>query len=265
MMGMYSSLRWFPFLAFLLALPAAPQVSAGLATVDSAVVISSGSSRSTDNAPASQLTAEQRGDRLFLGQQYQAAIQAYGQVAQASAVLWNKMGISYQMLDSLKDAVRCYKESLKLQPTDDKVINNLATAEEELGDFPAAERNYRKALDLNPNNAQILKNLGTNLLMQGDYDRGAATYKKALSIDPHILDARFEREVTEPEAVQSVGAVNYAKARSCAQVGLTDCALTYLRLAFNEGSATVKKVDNDANFATMRGTPALAHILAEQR
>jgi len=268
---MYSSSyrRWLPFLVLFVALHAAPQTGTGWVAENSTDVTYSGATTSAESPtmvrPSARLTMEQMGDRFFISQQYQAAIQTYAQVAQPSAVVWNKMGISYQMMYDLKGAVRCYKESLKLRPTDAKVLNNLATAEEELEDFPAAEHNYRKALELDPYNAQFFKNLGTNLLMQGQNDRGAEAYKHALAINSHILDARFGPKVNEPGGVQALGEANYIKAQSCAQAGLTDCALSYLQLAFNEGSATVKKVAADADFASLRGTPGLAHLLAAQR
>ncbi len=37
------------------------------------------------------------------------------------------MGIAYQMMFNVKDATRCYNASLKLDPKNPQVLNNLAT------------------------------------------------------------------------------------------------------------------------------------------
>jgi tetratricopeptide (TPR) repeat protein len=241
-------------------------------TVDSTTDTSSSTAASnyvpTVVSPAVQrspLSLEQMGDSLRASGHYQAARKTYEQIAQPSATVLNKMGISYQMMNDLKNAMRCYKASLKLRPTNAEVLNNMATAEELLGNFSAAERDFGKALKIEPNDVRALKNLGTNLLMQGKNDKSAEAYKKALAIDPHILDDHYGPEVNEDAEGRAVGAANYTKAQSCAQAGLIDCAVTHLQRAFNEGAATVKKVSTDTNFANLRTTPAMVRLLAQEQ
>jgi tetratricopeptide (TPR) repeat protein len=269
----YPSARfsWLPAIALYFSLSASPQAQVGLAegyladkgsAATAATAGTPTAAATSEQAP--KLTPEQMGDRLAASLRYQAALQAYAQVAQPSAALWNKIGVSYQMLGDLKDAVRCYKASLKLRPANPSVLNNLGTVHDLLGNLPAAERDYRKAIKLNPDDAKALSNLGTNLLNQREYKKGAEAYQQALAINPHVLDAGFGIHQDEPSDKQALGAANYFKARSCAQAGLTDCALTYLEMAFAEGFATVKSVAADADFASLRGTPALARLLAQQ-
>jgi tetratricopeptide (TPR) repeat protein len=271
--GLYLSVvcRWLPAIALTVSLAVSLRAQIGIFSSDSAAGGSSGTSVSADLATARTLPArelefslEQTGDGLEASGRYQAARSAYAQIANPSATVWNKMGVSYQMLYNLKDAMRCYKESLKLRPAYPDVLNNLGTVEELLGDYSAAERDYRKALKNRPNNAQVLKNLGTNLLMQGEHDKSAAAYKQALAMNPHILDPYSGPRVEEAEG-KLVGVASYMKAQSCARAGLIDCALSYLQRAFNEGSATVKRVRTDADFASLRGTPALARLLAQEQ
>src|ERR1700722_12104217 len=59
-----------------------------------------------------QITPEQLGDTLYAHNQYQAAIEAYKKTPRNSATVWNKMGISYQLLFDSEDATRCYLTSL---------------------------------------------------------------------------------------------------------------------------------------------------------
>jgi tetratricopeptide (TPR) repeat protein len=243
------------------------QAQAGLTAGESADVFSKDTNASGDMATitSAQLSPEEKGDSLVASGHYLAAVRAYSQIAHPSAALWNKMGLAYQLVYDLKDAVRCYKASLKLQPANGSVLNNLGTVQDLQGYFPAAERDYRKALKLQPNDAHALRNLGSNLMMQREYDKSAEAYQRALAIDPHILDPHYSRQVEVLGGGQAPGAGNYIKARSCARAGLTDCALAYLERALNEGSATAKKVADDADFASLRDTPALARLLAQQQ
>src|ERR1700753_538888 len=76
-----------------------------------------------------QPAPEALGDSLMIHRRYQAAIEAYkqAQAPEASAVVWNKMGIAYQMMFNLQDATRCYEQSLKLDSRNANVLNNLGT------------------------------------------------------------------------------------------------------------------------------------------
>jgi tetratricopeptide (TPR) repeat protein len=219
-------------------------------------------------APASdvrvaQATPEELGDSMMLHKRYQEAIKDYAQ-APASAVVWNKMGIAYQMMFSPKDAVRCYKESLKLDPTNPSVINNLATVDDSMKEYGAAEKLYRRALKIDPRSALVLKNMGTNLLSQHKYERGWDAYKKALAIDPQVFQDRGSPQVENATSIQQRGAMNYYMALGCVQEGHTDCALEYLRMALNEGFTNPRKVASDVAFSSLRDNPDFKQLLAEQ-
>ncbi len=215
-------------------------------------------------APA-HLTAEQEGDTLSAHQRYQAAIAAYSKAPEMTAEIWNKMGINYQMMFNSKDALRCYKDSLQLDPRNPQVLNNLATVYASLKDYGQAERLYRKALKYDPHSALILKNLGTNLLAERRYNKGWGAYPQALAIDPQIFSDRGTPSVQDPSSIQERGAMNYYMAAGCARAGETACALQYLRMALDEGFTTRKKVASDSEFASLRDNPAFKQLLAEQQ
>jgi Flp pilus assembly protein TadD len=211
-----------------------------------------------------QATPEELGDTLVVHQRYQAAIQSYMKAPQ-TATVWNKMGIAYQMMFNLKDATRCYKESIKLDPHNGNVLNNLGTIYDSLKDYRQAERYYRKALKLQPKSALVLKNLGTNLLAQHKYNRGWDAYKEALSLDPQIFQDRNSPQVQNPTSVQERGAMNYYMAMGCVRAGLTDCALQYLRMALAEGYTSPKKVAADVAFTSLRDNPDFQQLLASEK
>jgi len=209
-------------------------------------------------------TPEQLGDSLVGHQRYQAAIAAYSSSPQMTADIWNKMGIAYQMLFNPKDATRCYKESLKLDPSNSQVWNNLGTIYASLKQYGQADRMYRKAIKLDPKSAVVLKNYGTNLLAEHKYNKGWEVYQQALAIDPQVFSDHTGPAVQNPSNLQERGAMNYYMAAGCARAGYTDCALQYLRLALDEGFTTRKKVQADVQFAILRDNPAFKQLLAEQ-
>ncbi len=262
---------WLPAIALFVALPAEPQAklafpsAAPAAENPAADVAPSIPSEAPVKPQLPALSSEDTGDIHFARQQYQAAIRSYAAVAVPSAAVWNKMGIAYQMLFDLKDAARCYKESIKLAPDNFRALNNLATVEESLQEFGAAEHYYKKALKLEPRAAQIIKNLGTNLLMQHQYGRGADAYAEALAIDPHIFDPSAGPAIDAPAPRTEHGTASYFEALSCARAQLADCAISHLRDAFDEGSATVKRVASDYDFASLQGVPEFDKLLAEHR
>jgi tetratricopeptide (TPR) repeat protein len=215
--------------------------------------------------PVPQPTPEAVGDSLMAHRRYQAAIEAYKQDSQTSAVEWNKMGIAYQMMFNLQDATRCYKESLKLNPKDANVLNNLGTVYDSLKQYKAAVKMYHKALKVDPKSALVLKNLGTDLLAQHQYKKGWEVYKAALAVDPQIFDHGSGPRVENPASVQDRGAMNYYMAKGCVRAGKNDRAIEYLRMALNEGFTNPKKLAADQEFAGLHGVPAFEQLMAEQK
>jgi tetratricopeptide (TPR) repeat protein len=213
--------------------------------------------------PTVQPTPEQAGDSLMAHQRYQAAIASYSKVPEMTATIWNKMGIAYQMMFISKDAMRCYKESLKLNPRDAQVLNNLGTVYASLKEYGQADRLYRKALRIDPRNALILKNLGTNLLAEKKFDKGWQAYQDAIAVDPEVFADRYSPKVQNPASVQERGAMNYYMALGCARSGYIDCALQYLRAALDEGFTNRKKVAAAAEFASLRSNPGFEQLMAE--
>jgi tetratricopeptide (TPR) repeat protein len=209
-------------------------------------------------------TPEQVGDALSARQRYQAAIEAYKKAPLDSAETWNKMGIAHQMMFNLQEAARCYQASLRIDPRNPSVLNNLGTVYDSLKEYGNAERMYRRALKYNSGSALIMKNLGTNLLAQHKYKKGWEAYKSALSIDPLIFQNSASLRVDNPANLRERGAMNYFMAKGCVRAGQNEQAIEYLRRALNEGFTTPKKVMADTEFSALRGLPAFEQLLATQ-
>jgi len=214
--------------------------------------------------PPADVTPEQLGDTLMAHQRYQAALEAYHKGPRDSANLWNKMGIAYQLMFNLEEAMRCYQKSLKLDPKNAVVLNNLGTIYDSQKEYPSAERMYRRALKYDPHSALIYKNLGTNLLTQHKYKKGWEDYKQALAFDPDIFSHSANPRVENPASVEDRGAMNYYMAKGCVKAGMNDRAIEYLRMALNEGFTNPKKIMADREFASLRGNPEFEQLINEQ-
>jgi len=207
---------------------------------------------------------EDVGDALMAHQRYQAAIAAYKESGIESAEMWNKMGIAFQMMFNLQEALRCYQASLKLDPENTHVLNNIGTVYDSIKEYRSAERYYRRALRIQPKAALVNKNLGTNLLSQHKFDKGWQSYQDALAIDPNIFERTVGLRVDNPASTESRGAMNYYMAKGCVRAGRTARAIEYLRSALNEGFISPKKVVADSEFASLRGVPAFEEMIASQ-
>jgi tetratricopeptide (TPR) repeat protein len=204
------------------------------------------------------------GDSMMAHQRYQAAIEAYKK-APPDAAVWNKLGIAYQMMFNVTDAMRCYQASLRLDPKNPSVLNNLGTAYDALKQYHSAQKMYKKALKVDPRSALVLKNLGTNLLAQHKYQKGWEYYKAALVIDPAIFDNNSRPRVENPASVQDRGAMNYYMAKGCVRAGMPQRAIGYLRAAINEGFTNPKKIIADTEFASLHGMPEFEEMMAAQQ
>ncbi|HLY42524.1 MAG TPA: tetratricopeptide repeat protein [Terracidiphilus sp.] len=210
-------------------------------------------------------TPEELGDSLMSHQRYQAAIEAYKKAPKDSAGVWNKMGIAYQMMFNQVDALRCYQESIKLDPKNPNVWNNMGTVYDSQHEYRQAVKMYHKALKLDPQLPLVLKNLGTDLLAQHKYEKGWEAYQAAIAINPTIFGTETGPRVENPSSIQQRGAMNYYMAKSCVRAGLNDRAIEYLRMALNEGFTSPKRIEADREFAGLRTLPAFQQLLTEQR
>jgi len=254
--------RRFPLLAVVAILVCAPVILLGQSRGQKAEEASIPAPPATA-APQIHATPEQIGDSFLTQRRYQEAITAYEKDPHPTAATWNKMGISYELMLNAKDAERCYKKSLKLEPRAAQVINNLATVYDSRKKYRKAGRLYRKALELDSKSATTLRNLGTNQLARHKYEEGLESYRKALALDPLIFDQPDPSSVPNPTSLKQRGAMNYYMAKSCVQAGLTERAIQFLRLALSEGFTSPEKVAEDSSFAKLRGIPAFQKLIAE--
>jgi Flp pilus assembly protein TadD len=214
--------------------------------------------------PKTPPSFEQVGDALMAHQRYQAAIEAYKKAPTNDPIVWNKLGIAYQLMFNLTDAMHCYKTSYKLNPKNSTVLNNLGTVYDALKEYNNAEKMYRKALKIDPKSALILKNLGTNLLAQHRFAKGWAEYQAALKVDPQIFEDNSRPRIENPASISDRGAMNFYLAKGCVRAGMPLRAIEYLRMALNEGYTSPKKIIADNEFAILHGLPEFEELMNSQ-
>jgi tetratricopeptide (TPR) repeat protein len=219
------------------------------------------------NAPAQsdyQVTHEDVGDSMLVHRRYQEALDEYKKAPADSSDVWDKMGIAYQMLTDLKGAARCYGESIRLKPDNELALNNLGTVYDLQGDFRKAEVLYRKAFQINPTSARIAMNLGTNLMFQNRFSEGSGMYKLALTLDKDAFEEFHGPVTSSGTPLQQRGAMNYYKAMRCAEAGMNDQAIHYLRDAVGEGFISAARLALDNSFAALRNNPKFVRLIAEE-
>lgn len=210
-------------------------------------------------------TPIEAGDALVSQRRYEEAVAAYSLSAEKTAVVWNRMGMAYQLMSDTDEARRCYKQSLKLNARNAMALNNLGTIAASFQQYDQAEHMVRKALQIDPQFATAYKNLGTILIAEHKLKAGQRAYEKAMALNPDVFFMANKPKIDNAAPARDRGAMNYSIAAACARSGSVDCALRYLRSSLNEGYASANKVAADNHFASLAGVPEFQHLLAEQR
>ena len=226
-----------------------------------ALEVNSAAQQSTESA---QLAIVEIGDSVALSKRYETAIKIYAKAPMMTAAIWNKMGMTYELMFDSGNAVRCYNQSLKLNPNDPRVLNNLGTLYVSMKQFGSADRLFRKALSIDPQFAGIYKNLGTSLIAQHKFTEGQKAYEQAALLDPGVLGVTGGPTSESSISLRAHGAMNYFMAEACARTGQTSCALEYLQSALNEGFVDPEKVIADSSFAELGKSEGFRKLLAEQ-
>jgi tetratricopeptide (TPR) repeat protein len=104
----------------------------------------------------------------------------------------NNLGVAFQRVGRLDDAIREHWEALRLVPDYAEAYNNLGIVAEQQGRMEEAIRFYTTALELQAqrqNTAQTHHNMGSVLQKLGRYDEAVVEIREALRIDPNYADA----------------------------------------------------------------------------
>lgn len=138
------------------------------------------------------------GSEKFQAKEYADAIAAYERIPQAerNAGLLNRLGISYHMLNRLKEAENAYRQSIRLEPRFAEANNNLGVLFYSQLKFGNAEGQVRRALQRNPENTISRFNLRASRYAR-ENGKIARTIAAGISRDNPILVSRLEGDLLQ--------------------------------------------------------------------
>jgi tetratricopeptide (TPR) repeat protein len=216
---------------------------------------------------ASAETLELQGDQLRAQKRFLDSIDYYNAALskQPSALLWNKEGMSYLLLQHPKEASKCFDHAIKFDRRAPEGYNNRGYIEQMEKKYDKAIKYYMKALKLRPTDAVFQYNMGSSYFGKHDFVHAAQAYKAAFALDPDIFN-RVSRtgimaQATSPE---DRAAFSFMVAKMYAQAGDFDHSLEYLRKAMEDGYKDINKVYTDSEFATMRTDKRFEELMAQR-
>ena len=120
------------------------------------------------------------------------AIKAYREVLRIRpehVQSWYNLGIAYGQADQTDQAIKAYREALRIDPEFALVWYNLGNAYQKTGQADNAINAYREALHINPEHADAWVNLGNAYGKSGQADQEIKAYHEALHINPELAQA----------------------------------------------------------------------------
>ncbi|HSY11255.1 MAG TPA: tetratricopeptide repeat protein [Verrucomicrobiae bacterium] len=217
------------------------------------------------DASASDLEAE--GDDLRADKRFLDSIDFYNVALakQPTAMLWNKEGMSYLLMQRPDKASKCFDHAIKLDKKAPEGYNNRGYIEQMKKRYDKAIKYYTKASTLRPTDAVFQYNIGSAYFADHQYAKAAAAYKAAFAIDPNIF-VRVSRmgimaQATSPE---DAAAFSFMVAKMYAKAGNVDQSLEYLRKAMENGYKKINEVYTDQEFATLRTDKRFEELMAQR-
>jgi tetratricopeptide (TPR) repeat protein len=217
------------------------------------------------NASAADL--EEQGDDLRAQKRFLDSIDFYNAAIakQPTAMLWNKKGMSYLLLQHPEKASKCFDKAIKLDKDAPEGYNNRGYIEQMKKKYDKAIKYYQKAAKLRPSDAVFQYNIGSSYFCMHEYAKAAASYKAAFALDPNIF-IRVSRtgvmaQATSPE---DRAAFSFMVAKMYAKAGDVDHSLEYLRKAMENGYKHINDVYKDQEFATLRTDKRFEELMAQR-
>ena len=219
------------------------------------------------NSNASAEDLELQGDQLRAQKRFLDSIDYYNAALakKPSALLWNKEGMSYLLLQHPEQAGKCFDKAIKLDKRAPEGYNNRGYIDQMEKKYDQAIKYYIKALKLRPSDAVFQYNMGSSYFAKHDYVHAAHAYKAAFALDPDIFN-RVSRtgvmaQATSPE---DRAAFSFMVAKMYAQAGAFDRSLEYLRKAMEDGYKDINKVYTETEFATLRTDKRFEELMAQR-
>ena len=224
--------------------------------------------RQPDVAPPSPTSSaaelELRGDSLRAQKDYLDAIDFYRAAAQKNdtAILHNKLGVSWLQLSKYPEARREFERSVKEDKDYAEGHNNLGVVYYVNKDYGGAVKEYRRAIHINPSSASFHSNLGSAYFSRKDFVKANREYARAMELDPSIFDPTPSGGVSVKLATQGDRAYFfYMIAKTYGSKNDAEHCRLYLSKANEVGYPRVKDALKDEDFAGLRKNPAFVEFV----
>jgi tetratricopeptide (TPR) repeat protein len=216
---------------------------------------------------ASAAELEEQGDELRAQKRFLDSIDYYNVALkkQPSVMLWNKLGMSYLLLQRPDKAAKAFDGAIKFDKHDPAAYNNRGYVEQMKKKYDKAISYYKKAITLRSDDAVFYYNMGSCYFGKHDFPGAAKQYQAAFAIDPNIF-VRVSKigimaQATSPE---DRAAFSFMVAKMYAQAGNFDRSLEYLRKAMEDGYKHINDVYTASEFATLRTDKRFEELMAER-
>ncbi|MDC0999479.1 tetratricopeptide repeat protein, partial [Alphaproteobacteria bacterium] len=108
----------------------------------------------------------------------------------------NNLGNLLKNSFQLEKAEVCYREAIKLEPTDPEANNNLGVTLQELDRLEESEEKLKKAITLKPDFPSLYNNLANTVKSRQRLEEAVRSYNKAINLDPDFVEAHNNLGVT---------------------------------------------------------------------
>ena len=110
-------------------------------------------------------------------------------VTEDNYVACNNLGTWLTRHKVFREAVDCFRESLRIEPNDPDALYNLGNACARLDRWDEAIDCYRRARQFTPDRTDLLDNLGLALVARGQYAEAVTNFETALKLNPNSATA----------------------------------------------------------------------------
>ena len=138
----------------------------------------------------------EEGNKLAYAKDYYDAIKLYREALKIKPNwdwAYNNRGCAYDNLGQNERAIQDYDKAIELNPNGAKAYNNRGLAYAKLGQYERAIQDFDKAIELNPNLYQAYYNRGNAYYDLGQYERAIQDFNKAIELNPNFADAYYNR------------------------------------------------------------------------
>lgn len=139
-----------------------------------------------------------KGQVAFVNQNYIEAVVQFSKAVKKDknfAFAWDNLGYSYRKLENYKQAIKCYKKSLELDPKGKMPLMNIAVAYQLDNDLTNATQAYINYRDIYQDDPEGFYGLGRLYYLQKDYEPALVNMIKAYGLytemkSPYNIDAQ---------------------------------------------------------------------------